>query len=220
MKSFLLLLVLVASFARPSRAQQLNTSDAEKVQFQLDHLFLPLSGFCPQQSTQKPKCTTKVLTKNCDIFDSGKPTILTPGGLEIKNPAFFPHSTSPTNTLPTLSEGDASFTKLEDFAKNEIIKLITKGKPQEEWTSDESSMVTRVKTVQIRLLTGNDTPPEFLDPKRINGAYFPQYHTIVIPKEMGISPSTYLLTLSHEIAHSIDPCNVQFPLYSVDGETL
>lgn len=188
------------------------------LQSQIDRTLSSPLGQCYADGS-KPICSIKTLTNNCAAFDRNKPTLITPSGMEIRNPGFVgPASANSSEKTPTLADTE-KLGQLNDFAKQKIIELIAQGKPREQWTTDQKNMVKRVETVQIKNASDEITG-DFLDPSSIRGAYYPQLHTIRVPSELVKSPSTYLMVIAHEIAHSIDPCNVQLPLFSVDRKTL
>lgn len=107
--------------------------------------------------------------------------------------------------------------ELFDYAKQQIVEVILKGRNRSKISEAEERMLTKVESV---------APPNLDDPsvassghcpiESVNAFYDPIEHKInLCPSMVLTSESQIVFTLAHELGHAIDPCGFSMPFYRV-----
>lgn len=104
---------------------------------------------------------------------------------------------------------------LTEKARTNLMEVIKAGRPEQDLNVHEKAMLKKLETIRIR---HGDDPEVAANPSckglMPNAFYDPLSHTINICDSLyGNSELNLLMTLSHEMGHSIDPCNSQSTLW-------
>jgi len=108
---------------------------------------------------------------------------------------------------------------LFDFVKDSLINVILAGRDPSQLSLEETEEVKRIEKIDL-----NSSPAvtealcSYSNP---NAFYSTATHKFVICKNLFNLPDSALVSvMGHEMAHSIDPCVSQFPLYKINSEAL
>ena len=109
---------------------------------------------------------------------------------------------------------------LIDGFKKTMINKITLGRELSKLSIAEKSNIDKIQTIEV-------TDPDKLIGEPIcqgkvpNAFYSPTNHSInICPNFFNLSDATIASVVGHEMGHSVDPCNSQFPSYKVDRKKL
>lgn len=123
------------------------------------------------------------------------------------------------NITPQIQKREKRVMELFNQAKDSVVEVVTRGKPESQWTDVEKAMVAKVK--EIRLNTQQESALDSTCKSDPNNANYYKNGTINICSQRFMSPDAGLLmVMAHELGHAIDPCHFQMPKVTIDRKKL
>ncbi len=185
-------------------------------------LLLPLTSsiVSAAEASDKPTCTIRGLSQNCDFFSTRKQQAILslPDGTWFSNPSFEGKRVDP----PQL-DTDKRFKRakeLFEYAKTAVLDEISKGQPLDKLTTEERALMKKVETLKLNSLSVSSKSPSCAD-MAPDAYYSGEDHSVTLCAGMLHYPDAQLIkVIGHEIGHPIDPCSSRFPLVRINGEAL
>lgn len=128
-----------------------------------------------------------------------------------------PNATGLCNSIPAPNNppiNNQDLGSLFTETQTRIINLVLRARPRNSLSPEEQSAIRRIETIQ--LIPAKEVANAPACQGEPNAFYDPMTHRFGICPRMGsYSPDFLAGVIAHELAHAIDPCNMQFPLYAL-----
>jgi hypothetical protein len=110
--------------------------------------------------------------------------------------------------------------KIVGYVRAKIVEQVKAGRPDDQLSPEQTAQITKINAITM-------TSPEQAGKSSLCSGFMPQAFYNSFENSINICPtfynypdSTLVAVVGHEMGHSVDPCNSQFGLYSIDRDRL
>jgi hypothetical protein len=105
--------------------------------------------------------------------------------------------------------------ELFDYAKDQEVQILTRGKPESQWSDIEKSLAAKIRSLKLGDMALTAYSPTCVGSPE--NAFYKTNGTVnLCPGNLFKPEPDVLRTIAHEIGHSVDPCHFQMPQWTVD----
>ncbi len=113
------------------------------------------------------------------------------------------------------SRREARLKELFDYAKEHEIQILTRGKPESQWSDVEKAMVAKLRALKLAPMSESSISSICIS--NSDNAFYGYNGTVNLCPGKLFKPDVDVLgAIGHEIGHSIDPCYFQMPQWTAD----